>query len=142
MPELQGKVDWTVRRWRTVLRVEDGLICCEVVVVKLYHAGGRSEISIVDKSGKGVCPLANALVNGIGDGLVGKEKCDVVVLLGYSDDVVDNSESVDDGEEVSLDLEVVLSDVNGNDEMRPLGSGEFFNEGLVFLMEKGEPCMW
>ena len=41
-----------------------------------------------------------------------------------------------------MDLEVVLSDVDGDNEMRPLGSGEFFNEGLVFLMEKGEPCMW
>ena len=86
--------------------------------------------------------MANALVNGIGDSLVGEEKCNVEVLLGYGDDVVDDSESVDDGEEVCLDLEVVLSNVDGDDEMRPLGSGEFFDEGLVFLTEKGEPCMW
>ena len=86
--------------------------------------------------------MANALVNGIGDSLVGEEKCNVVVLLGYGDDVVDDSESVDDGEEVCLDLEVVLSNVDGDDEMRPLGSGEFFDEGLVFLTEKGEPCTW
>ena len=41
--------------------------------------------------------MANALVNGVGDGLVREEKCNVVALLGDGDDVVDDGEGVDDG---------------------------------------------
>ena len=63
--------------------------------------------------------------------MVGEEKCDVEVLLGYGADAVHENESVDDGKEVCLDLEVVLSAVDRDDKMRPsallLQSEEFFN---------------
>ena len=47
-----------------------------------------------------------------------------------------------DGKEMCLDLEVVLSDVDGNDKVRPLRSEEFFNQGFVFLSKEGQPCLW
>ena len=60
------------------------------------------------------------MVEGIRGSLVGEEKSDVEVLLGYGTDAVDKSEGVDDGKEVCLNLEVVLSDVDRDDQMRSL----------------------
>ena len=47
-----------------------------------------------------------------------------------------------DGENVSLGFEFVFSDVNGNDKVRFFGLDELFEESVVFLMEKVEPCLW
>ena len=71
--------------------------------------------------------MAYALIEGVGDCLVWEEKGDVKVLGGGCDDAVQEGESVDDGKEVCLDLEVILSDVDGDDKVRPLRSEEFFD---------------
>ena len=71
--------------------------------------------------------MANALVEGVGDRLVGQEKGDVEVLLGCGDDAIHEGKSVDDGKEVCLDLKVILRHVDGNDKVRPLSGEELFD---------------
>ena len=51
------------------------------------------------------------------DSLVGEKKGDVEVLLGDVANAVDYGEGVDNGKEMCLNLEVVLSYVNGDDKM-------------------------
>ena len=52
--------------------------------------------------------------------MVWKEKGDGEFSWGGCNYAVDESESVDDGENVCLNLKVVLGDVDGNDGVRSL----------------------
>ena len=52
--------------------------------------------------------------------MVGEKKGDVEVLLGDVANAIDNGEGVDNGKEMCLNLEVVLSYVDGDDKMRSL----------------------
>ena len=54
----------------------------------------------------------------------------------------DVGDGVDNGEKMSLDLEVVLRDAYGNDKMRSTGCSEPFEQNSVFLPEKWEPDLW
>ena len=62
--------------------------------------------------------MANSVVEGVGDGLVREEEGDIEVLLGYGAEAVDNGKGVDDGKDVCLNLEVVLSNMDGDDKVR------------------------
>ena len=62
-------------------------------------------------------PVTNVLVEGIGDQLIGDEEGDGVSVWCSSGFVVDECYSVNDGEDVCLSVEFILSDVNGNDKM-------------------------
>ena len=78
------------------------------------------ELSIVNEGGEGFCPLANAVVEGVRGGLVREKKGDVEVWLGNVANAGDYGEGVDNGKEMCLNLEVVLSYVDGDDKMRSL----------------------
>ena len=55
---------------------------------------------------------------------------------------VDVGDGVDNGEKMSLDLEVVLRDAYGNDKMGSTGCGEPLKQDSVFLPKKWEPDLW
>ena len=57
------------------------------------------------------------MVEGVPNGLVREEKGDVEAWLGDVANAGDYGEGVDDGKEMCLNLEVVLSYVNGDDKM-------------------------
>ena len=62
-------------------------------------------------------PVTNVLVEGIGDQLIGDEEGDRVSVWCSGGFLVDECQSLNNGEDVSLSVKLILSDVNGNDKM-------------------------
>ena len=54
----------------------------------------------------------------------------------------DVGDGVDDGEKVSLDLEVVLRDAYGNDKVGSIKCGQSLEPNSVFLPKEWEPDLW
>ena len=54
----------------------------------------------------------------------------------------DVGDGVDDGEKVSLDLEVVLCDEYGDDSVGSVRCDEPLEQDPVFLPQKWEPNLW
>ena len=54
----------------------------------------------------------------------------------------DVGDGVNDGEKMSLDLEVVLRDADGNDKMGSTGCVEPLEQDSIFVPKKREPDLW
>ena len=54
----------------------------------------------------------------------------------------DVGDGVNDGEKVSLDLEVVLRDAYGNDNVGSVRCGQSLEQDPVFLPKEWEPDLW
>ena len=88
---------------------------------------------VVFMRNEGFGPGTNTLIKCFGCGLVRKEKGDTMRVQGGNVFVVDECESMDDGQKVGLNLEMVLCDIDGNDGMGPVRSDESLKENPVFL---------